>query len=139
MKKSTLVYLILLAASVLASRAQAQAIVIANNSVTVDAVSKSDIRDVFLGASSNLKGSRVTPVLLKKGAAHEEFLVLFIGRSDTGFESNWRSLVFSGQCSMPRSFDSELAMVEWVKATPGAVGYILKSTPHVGVKTLTVQ
>ena len=26
-----------------------------------------------------------------------------------------------------------------VRATPGAVGYILKSTPHEGVKTLTVQ
>jgi hypothetical protein len=40
---------------------------------------------------------------------------------------------------MPRALDSEKAIVEYVEATPGAIGYILKTTPHEGVKVLTVQ
>lgn len=140
MKKSLFILLVFIAASILAAHAQAQLVIIANNSVRDTAASKSDLRDVFLGASSNLKsGSHVVPVLLKGGAAHAEFLVIVIGRSDTGFQSNWKSLVFSGQASMPRTVDSEKAMVEYVETTPGAIGYILKSTPHEGVKTIAVQ
>ncbi|MGA3343555.1 MAG: hypothetical protein ABSC76_01695 [Terracidiphilus sp.] len=140
MKKSSFIFLIFAAASLFAVHAQAQVVIIANNSVRDTSASKADIRDVFMGASSNLKsGSHVVPILLKGGAAHVEFLVLFIGRSDAGFQSNWKSQVFSGQCSMPRSVDSEKAMVEYVESTPGAVGYVLKTTPHDGVKTLTIQ
>jgi len=140
MKKSLSIFLISTAASAFAVHAQAQVVVIANNNVRDTSASKADIRDVFMGASSNLKsGSRVLPILLKGGPAHVEFLVLFIGRSDAGFQSSWKSQVFSGQCSMPRTADSEKAMVEYVETTPGAIGYVLKTTPHDGVKTLTVQ
>lgn len=139
MKKSILLLLVLAAASVIAVHARAQVVIIVNHTVTETSASKADIRDVFLGESSNLKGSHVTPVLLKGGAAHVEFLVLFISRSDAGFQSNWESLVFSGQASMPRTVDSEAAMVQYVENTPGAIGYILKTTPHEGVKTLIIQ
>jgi len=140
MKKILLILLVSAAASVFAVHAQAQVVIIVNNSVRDASASKADIRDVFTGASSNLKsGSHVTPILLKGGSAHVEFLVLFIGRSDAYFQTIWRSLVFSGQSSMPRSVDSEKAVVEYVETTPGAIGYILKTTPHEGVKTLTVQ
>jgi ABC-type phosphate transport system substrate-binding protein len=140
MKKSLHIFLVSVAASVLAISAHAQVVIIANNSVRDTSASKADIRDVFMGGSSNLKnGTHVVPILLKGGAAHVEFLVLFIGRSDAGFQSNWKSLVFSGQSSMPRSVDSESAMVQYVETTPGAIGYVLKTTPHDGVKTLTVQ
>jgi hypothetical protein len=140
MKKPLFIILVSAAASVFAVHAPAQVVIIANNSVRDTSVSKTDIKDVFMGASSNLKsGSHVVPVLLKGGPAHVEFLVLFIGRSDAGFQSSWKSQVFSGQCSMPRTVDSEKAMVEFVEATPGAIGYVLKATPHDGVKSLTVQ
>ncbi|MGD0939836.1 MAG: hypothetical protein ABR905_08985 [Terracidiphilus sp.] len=140
MKKSIFIFLAFLAASVSAVRVQAQVIIIANNSVRDTSAPKADLRDVFMGASSNLKsGSHVVPVLLKAGSAHVEFLVMIIGRSDAWFQSNWKSQVFSGQISMPRSVDSEKAVVEYVETTPGAIGYILKTTPHDGVKTLTVQ
>ncbi len=140
MKKSLFIFLVSLAATVFSVKAQSQIVIIANNSVRDASASKADIRDVFMGASSNLKsGSHVIPVLLKGGSAHVEFLVMIIGRSDAWFQSNWKSQVFSGQTSMPRSLDSEKAMVEYVVTTPGAIGYILKTTPHDGVKTLTVQ
>jgi ABC-type phosphate transport system substrate-binding protein len=140
MKKTLFIFLVSVAASVLAAHAQAQVVIIANSSIRDTTVPKADIRDVFTGASSNLKsGSHAVPVLLKSGSAHVEFLVLFIGRSDAFFQTNWKSLVFSGQASMPRTVDSEKAVVEYVETTPGAIGYILKTTPHDGVKTLSVQ
>jgi ABC-type phosphate transport system substrate-binding protein len=140
MKKFVFIVLLLIAACAFAVRAESQVIVIANSSVKATDVSKSDLRDVFTGASSSLKdGSRVTPVLLKQGAAHDEFLSTYVGKSDAPFRASWRSLVFSGQASMPKSLDGEAAMVEFVAHTPGAIGYLGKATPHQGVKVLVVR
>jgi hypothetical protein len=140
MKKLIYAFLLVASASIVAARAQAQAIVIANPGVKSAAVSKSELRDVFTGAASSLKdGSRVAPVLLKGGAANDEFLAAFVGKPDAAFRAGWRSLVFSGQASMPRSLDSEAAMVEYVAHNPGAIGYISKATPHEGVKVLEVR
>jgi len=118
----------------------AQVVVIANSSVKVAAVSKADLRDLFTGASSNLaSGTHITPVLLRDSAIHEEFLSLYVGKSDTAFRTSWRNLIFSGQGVMPRSLDSEAAVVVFVARTPGAIGYISRATPHDGVKTLAVR
>jgi hypothetical protein len=84
-------------------------------------------------------GSHVTPVLLKAGPVNDSFLALYVGKSETAFRASWRSLLFSGQGVMPRTLDSEAAMVEYVAHTPGAIGYIAKSTPHEGVKVLSVR
>lgn len=139
MKKIMFVFLAMAASSILVARAQAQAIVIANPSVKAMEVSKGELKDVFTGASSSLAGSHVTPVLLKGGAANDEFLSEYVGKSDGAFMASWRSLVFSGQASMPKTVDSEAAMVDFVAHTPGAVGYVSKAAAHEGVKVLGVK
>jgi ABC-type phosphate transport system substrate-binding protein len=140
MKKLLLVFLFIAAASMLAINAKAQVVIIANPSVKSADVAKADLRDVFSGAASSLKdGSHVTPVLLKQGSAHEEFLSEYVGKNDTAFRASWRSLIFSGQATMPKSLDSEAAIVEFVAHNAGAIGYIGKATPHEGVKVLTVR
>jgi ABC-type phosphate transport system substrate-binding protein len=124
---------------VLASNARAQAILIANPGVKASDISKSDLRDVFTGGSTSIGGSQVAPVLLKSGETHDAFLRTYIGKNDTAFRAGWRSLVFSGQASMPKTVDSETAMVEYVSHTPGAIGYVSSGAPHEGVKVLTVR
>jgi ABC-type phosphate transport system substrate-binding protein len=140
MKKLLFVILLLAAASVLAAHVQAQVIVIANPGVKATEISKSDLRDVFTGAATALPGGgNVVPILLKAGTVHEEFLQVYIGKNDTAYRAGWRSLVFSGQASMPKSLDTDAAVVEFVAHNAGAIGYIGRSTPHEGVKVLTVR
>ncbi|HEY1254949.1 MAG TPA: hypothetical protein VGF01_09230 [Terracidiphilus sp.] len=140
MKKLLSIFLLLAAASIFAVHAQAQVIVIANPSVKATEVSKSDLRDVFTGAATELKdGSRVVPILLKAGTVHEEFLQAYIGKNDTAYRAGWRSLVFSGQATMPKSLDADAAVVDFVAHNSGAIGYISRSTPHEGVKVLAVK
>ena len=140
MKRLLTALFLFFAGVLLAGPAGAQVIVIANSGVKAASVSKADLRDVFTGASSTLKdGSHVTPVLLKGGAAHDEFLASCIGRNDGAFRAGWRSLVFSGQATMPRQFDTEAALVDYVAHNPGTIGYIAKSTPHDGVKVLELR
>ena len=140
MTKFLLAFFLTFGSLALAAEAHAQAIVIANPSVKSADISKNDLRDVFSGDLSSLKdGSLVIPILLKAGPVTNEFLAAFIGKSDAAFRASWRSLVFSGQASMPKSLDSEAAVVEFVAQNKGAIGYIGKATPHPGVKVLTVK
>ena len=140
MKKRLLILILGSLLPAFAGAAKAQVVVIANASVKAADVSGADLRDVFTGASSSLKdGSHVTPVLLKPGLVNDGFLSLYVGKSDSAFRANWRSLLFSGQGTMPRTLDSEAAVVEYVAHTPGAIGYVAKSTPHEGVKVLSVR
>ncbi len=140
MKTKFVLFLFVAFASLVGQRAYAQVVIIANPSVKATTISKAELSDVFTGAASNLRdGSRVSPVLLKAGAAQTAFLSEFIGKSDTAFRAGWRSLVFSGQAAMPKSLDSEAALVEYVAATPGAIGYVTESTAHGKVKTLAVR
>jgi ABC-type phosphate transport system substrate-binding protein len=139
-KKLSALFIAIVAALLFSCTARAQLLVIANPSVKADSVSKGELRDVFTGSASSLKdGSRVTPVLLKQGAVHEEFLSAYLGRSAVTLLVSWRGLVMSGQATMPKSFDSEAAMAEYVARTSGAIGYIGKGTAHDGVKVLTVH
>ena len=140
MKRRLLPLLFGLLALAAAVRAPAQVVVIANTSVAATNISKAELRDIFTGASSSLKdGKQVTPVLLKQGAVQDEFLRLYIGKTDSGFRAGWRSILFSGQGIMPKTLDSEAAVVEYVSHTAGVIGYIGRAAPHEGVKILVVR
>ena len=140
MKNLRYAILLLAAASIFAVHAQAQVIVIANPSVKATEISKSDLRDIFTGNATSLPGGgSVVPILLKAGTVHEEFLQAYIGKNDTAYRAGWRSLVFSGQASMPKSLDSDAAVVEFVAHNPGAIGYIGKASAHEGVKVLAIK
>ena len=139
MKKLIYAFLLVASASIFVVQAHAQVIVIANPSVKATEVSKNDLKDVFTGASTSLGGASVVPILLKAGTAHEEFLQAYIGKNDTAYRAGWRSLVFSGQGTMPKTLDGDAAVVAFVAHNAGAIGYIGKATPHDGVKVLTVR
>lgn len=140
MKKIWLLLLFAAFAQLGSVMARAQAVVIANPGVKASSVSKSELRDIFTGAASSFAdGSHASPVLLKQGEVHDDFLNVYVGKNDTAFRASWRNLVFSGQASMPKNLDSESAMVDYVAHNPGAVGYVGKATPHDSVKVLTVR
>jgi ABC-type phosphate transport system substrate-binding protein len=125
--------------SCLAARAQEVAVIV-NSSVKASSASADDIRAVFTGDKTTLgDGSHVAPVILKSGTDHEAFLKTYVGKGDAAYRTAWRSLVFTGQGSMPKTVDSDAAMVDYVAATPGAIGYVAKAGANDKVKTLTIK
>jgi hypothetical protein len=56
------------------------------------------------------------------------------------FRAQWRKAVFTGQGAMPKTFDSEAALLQYVAVTPGALGYVSQISPqgHDNVKCLPV-
>ncbi|MEI9975517.1 MAG: hypothetical protein WDO73_27690 [Ignavibacteriota bacterium] len=114
--------------------------IIANSSVGASSVSADELKGVFLATKSSLSdGSHVEPVIEKDGPAHEAFLKEYIGKTDSAYETYFRSLVFTGKASMPKTTASDAEMVAYVAKTKGAIGYVSSSASAVGVKTLEVK
>jgi ABC-type phosphate transport system substrate-binding protein len=134
--------LVFLAAGLLTlatAKAQAQVKVIANPSVSADAISADDLKSIFLEDSDSLKGAHVQPVLEKGGAAHEQFLKLYLNKSESALQTYYRSLVFTGKGSMPKTVGSDAEVEAYVAKTKGAIGYVAALTGNDDVKTLSVK
>jgi len=114
--------------------------VIANPSVGASSVSADELKGVFLATKTSLSdGSHIEPVLEKSGAAHEEFLKEYLGKTDAALQTYYRSLVFTGKASMPKTVGSDTEVVAYVAKTKGAVGYVSSGAATAGVKTLEVK
>jgi hypothetical protein len=120
------------------SAASAQDVVlVANKGVQISEISNADLRAIFMGTRTRFAdGSHAVPVTLKGGPVHEVFLKNHVGEGPEEFRSQWRKVVFTGEGAMPKAFDSESALIEYVAATPGAVGYVSRISSQNSVKLL---
>jgi TonB family protein len=144
MKKTTKYFNLLIAVAgimpLLAGMALAANVkIIANPSVKADSISPAELRSVFLEESSSLSdGSRVEPVISKGGATHSAFVRDYLGKTDSDLQNYYRSLVFTGKGSMPKTVGSDAEIAAYVAHTRGAIGYVSVETSAEGVKTLTI-
>jgi hypothetical protein len=100
-------------------------------------ISNADLRAIFMGTKTRFAdGSHAVPVTLRGGPVHEVFLKNYVGEDPEEFRAQWRKVVFTGQGAMPKAFDSESALIEYVAATPGAVGYASRISSQDNVKLL---
>lgn len=133
---------ILVAAVALSFCMQARAqdvLIVANKSVTVSQVKENELRDLFTGARSKFSdGSSAVPVILKGGPTHEVFLHRHVGDTPDEFRMRWRKAVFTGEGSMLKEFATEAALLDYVAATPGAIGYVSRVLDPSAVKVLNV-
>jgi hypothetical protein len=115
-------------------------VIVVNKGATISEISEAQLRDIFTGARSRLDdGTHAIPVLLKGGPAHEVFLRRHVGVSPDEFRTRWRKAVFTGEGSMPREFNSEAALMDYVAVTPGAIGYVSRVNGDGAVKVVTVS
>ena len=114
--------------------------VIANPNVGASSVSADELKGVFLATKTSLSdGSHVEPVLEKDGPVHEAFVKEYLGKTDSALQTYYRSLVFTGKASMPKTLAADAEVVAYVAKTKGAVGYVSAGASTAGVKTLEVR
>jgi ABC-type phosphate transport system substrate-binding protein len=135
-----LIAIAMLAAITAANLMAGDVVVIANPSVAASSVSAEELKGVFLLTKSTLSdGSRAEPVLEKGGPAHEAFLSQYLAKTDSALQTYYRSLVFTGKGSMPKTLGSDAEVVAYVAKTKGAIGYVSAGASVAGVKSLPVK
>ena len=140
MKDPSILFVMAAGLFTLASAQAAEIKLIANPSVSASSVSVDELRRVFLLTRNSLDdGSHVEPVVAKGGATHDAFLREYLSKTDAALQTYYRSLVFTGKASMPKTLGSEAEVAAFVAKTRGAIGYLGAGTAAPGTKTLEVK
>jgi len=113
--------------------------IIANPNVNASEISRDDLDRIFLMTKTSLPGApHLEPVLEKAGPVCDQFLKDYMGRTNAALTTYYRSLMFSGKASVPKSFNSDSEVTAYVAKTKGAIGYVGLSANVAAVKTLKV-
>lgn len=119
---------VLLAGTALA--AQGEVFVIAHPSAAIGA---GDVRDIYLGDKQFAGSTKLVPV--DNGPAQEEFVGKALKMEGAKYNSAWTKKSFREGLNPPAVKSGDLEVIEFVKRTPGAVGYV-RSQPS-GVTVVT--
>jgi hypothetical protein len=88
-------------------------------------VSEELLQRIYLGKVIEVNGRPVIPVNLRGGnATRKEFMHTVISQDDDKYVAYWTVRRYIGKGSPPREFDTVEQQLEFVRATPGAVGYV---------------
>ena len=85
-------------------------------------------------------GDAASPVDQAKGSpARAEFAKSVHGKSASAIDTWWQQQIFGGGETPPPTKGSDAEVVAWVKATPGAIGYVSAAADVSGVKVVALK
>ena len=114
--------------------------VVVNSANPVTSLDRGEVSALFLRRTSRWDdGTTVLPVDGPDSAARESFSKDVLGRKTPAVRSHWLQVIFSGRGVPPPEKASDKEVIAYVKAHPGAIGYVSGSTATNDVKVLTVQ
>lgn len=131
-----------LACATLSTRASAQDFkVIANSGVAASDIGAGELAKIFLKQSNKFpEGGSAVPVdQAKSSAARAAFSQKVMGKSVGAIDQYWQQQIFSGKDVPPTTKSSDDDVIAYVKATPGAVGYVSAGAATAGVKVIAVK
>lgn len=104
------------------------------------ALSRAEVADLFLKRTTRwASGVAVLPVDLEDGApAREAFSHRVLGRGVRAVLAYWQQRLFSGRGVPPPEKAGDAEVLAYVRAHPGAVGYVSPRAEPSGVKTVAV-
>ncbi len=118
----------------------ADVVIIGNNAIISDTLTKREVKKIFLGKKKNWADNKeIEFVVLDKSAVHKEFIRKYTQKSTSQFKMYWKQQVFTGKGSTPKSFKNEKNLIDYVADTEGAVGYISSLDGVKNVKIITIS
>lgn len=115
-------------------------VIIGNQSIKKSTLSKQDIQYIFLGKKTTWEdGRKIKFALQETNTIHEKFLKKYVQKSRSQFSTYWKRRVFSGKGSLPKSFENDQKMIDFIRETSGAIGYVYSENNLEKVKVLKIQ
>ena len=130
---------ILLLLTPLASATNGTAVIV-NNTTSVSEISARDLAQIYLGKKTLWpSGTRIVPVLIDpENTSAARFLMGTVKKTTSQYRAYWKRRLYSGGGSVPRTFRSSAAVVDYVARTPGAIGVVEDSVKDARVQVVTV-
>jgi len=109
----------------------ADGMVIANSSLNLSA---GDIKDIYTGEKQLAGSTKLVPV--DNAAAQADFLSKVLKMDNTKYQTSWTKKSFRDGLTAPAVKTTDAEVVEFVKRSPGGVGYVSGGAPS-GVTVVT--
>jgi ABC-type phosphate transport system substrate-binding protein len=103
-------------------------VIIANYGVNLSA---DDVRDIFLGEKQFAGSTKLTPV--DNAILQESFLSKFLQISSAKYSSTWTKKAFRDGLIAPAIKSGDAEVIEFVKRTHGAIGYVSSAPAGVNI------
>jgi ABC-type phosphate transport system substrate-binding protein len=123
---------IMLLATVVASTARAELVVIVNPKSPAASMTAEEVANIYLG-----KNASFAPLdLPESAAARADFYKKVAGKDSAQVKALWARLVFTGRMQPPREVSSSSDALKYVAGNDKAIAYIEKSALDSSVKTV---
>ncbi len=125
----------------LTASAQSGFKIIAHPSVSTDSMSASEISDIFMKKTNKWPdGTATVPVdQMLDSSVRARFSEAIHGKSAGAVDAYWQKRIFSGRGLPPVTQGSSAQVVAYVRANPGAIGYVSSGTATAGVKVIALR
>ena len=107
----------------------AELYVISNSTLSIEA---STVKSIFQGETEFSGSTKLEPT--DNQTAQAVFLSKVMGMDKAKYESWWVKKSFRDGASQPPARSTDMEVIEFIKKTPGGVGYV--TTPPAGVKII---
>lgn len=116
----------------------ADSLLIANKDVSAASLSKSEVKQIFLGKKTAWDDGKKINLITQKSASHDAFLQENLAMTSKKYKTYWKKMVFTGKGNAPKSVDTDQDVLAYVSSNSGAVGYISSGTSADNVNVITV-
>ncbi|MBI5451688.1 MAG: phosphate ABC transporter substrate-binding protein [Gammaproteobacteria bacterium] len=130
--------LLALLSSMAAASARAEVVVVGNLSMSADALSQEEVKEFYLGKLQRMgDGVAVEVIDLPDGNdTRDEFYLKAMGKTSNQIKAYWAKRVFTGKGAPLRTLPHDLAVMKWVAAKVGRIGYVDANVADDSVKVL---
>lgn len=138
--KTCLRNLLALTAAVFAPLAHADFYLVVQSANAQSLLTQKEAVDLFMGRNRAFRNGDLAQVydLPRDSATRADFYQRLTGLSPGQVNSYWARLMFSGQTMPPQSVADEAAMIETVKRSPSAIGWIRKEPADKQLRVLLI-
>ncbi|MFQ5487149.1 MAG: phosphate ABC transporter substrate-binding protein [Gammaproteobacteria bacterium] len=110
----------------LSAMAHSEVVVIGNKDSSVGSLGEDQVAELFLGKAAKLPDGTVAEVadLSVGNPVRDEFSNKVLHKTERQLRAYWAKRVFTGKGTPPATLPDEQAVVDWVAAGKGRLGYI---------------
>jgi len=112
--------------------------IIINSENTIETISKTKLSNIFVKKVTQWDdGAKIYPVdLTSSSSVRKSFSQVVHEKDVEAIKAYWRKQVFSGTSVPPVEKENDAAVINYVKANPGSIGYVSKDANTEGIKVI---
>ncbi|MFQ5560721.1 MAG: phosphate ABC transporter substrate-binding protein [Nitrospinota bacterium] len=100
----------------------AELVIIGNQDLKIDSLTKKQLKQVFLGRTSTVGMEKIE--LVDCSALQDQFLSKYLGKSLKSYNKIWIKKIFAEGATPPVNLKDVNEVIDYVRSTKNAIGYV---------------